>query len=77
MSAITEGQTVSIADLAAIGGLSVYAWTVPGLFLGLPGVLILLVVLAQILGAGAFLPVTRRLVGGFGVRRRRRRRGGG
>ena len=43
------------------------AWLVPGLVLGLPGVLLLAIVAAQVLGAAAFLGLTRRTLGGLGI----------
>jgi hypothetical protein len=47
-----------------------FAWLVPGLFLSLPGLLLILVLLAQAGFAMSFVPVTRRLLGS-----ERRRRG--
>jgi hypothetical protein len=46
---------------------------VPGFFLGLPGLLLILIVLAQMSTGGAFLVLSRRSLGGFGFGRRRRR----
>jgi len=43
-----------------------FAWAVPGLVLSVPGLLIVLfAILAQALGAAAWLPVVRRRIGGF------------
>jgi hypothetical protein len=47
-----------------------FAWMVPGLFLSLPGLVLLLIVLAQGGLAAVFVPVTRRVLG---VGRRRPR----
>ena len=48
-----------------------FAWAVPGLVLSVPGVLLVLVViLAQAVGAVAWLPVVRRRIGAFGLRGR-------
>ncbi len=48
-----------------------FAWAVPGLVLSVPGLLLVLVViLAQALGAVAWLPVVRRRIGAFGLRGR-------
>ena len=48
-----------------------FAWAVPGLVLSVPGLLLVLVViLAQALGAVAWLPVVRRRIGAFGFRGR-------
>jgi hypothetical protein len=49
-------------------------WAVPSLALSVPGLLVVLAVLAQTLGATAWLPVVRRWLGGFGFGRRRRDR---
>ena len=47
-----------------------FAWAVPGLVLSVPGLLIVLIAIAaQAFGAFAWLPVVRRRIGGFGVRR--------
>ncbi len=49
-----------------------FAWAVPGLVLSVPGLLIVLfAILAQALGAAAWLPVVRRRIGGFEVERQR------
>jgi hypothetical protein len=58
-------------DTQGVGAIGMFAWAVPGLFLSLPGLLLILIVLAQAGFATAFVPVTRRV---FGVRRRRRLR---
>ena len=42
---------------------AVVAWLVPGAVLTLPAILIVLVVIAQAGFAGAFIPVTRRVLG--------------
>ena len=48
-----------------------FAWAVPGLVLSVPGLLlVLIVILAQALGAFAWLPVVRRRIGAFGLRGR-------
>lgn len=50
-------------------------WGVPAFVVGVPGLLILLVILLQSLGGAAWLPLVRRRIGGFGVRRPRDRKG--
>jgi hypothetical protein len=65
---LPAGGTVQL-DLQAVGAIGMFAWLVPGLALGLPGLLLVLIVLVQASFATAFVPVTRRV---FGVRRRRR-----
>jgi hypothetical protein len=53
-----------------------FAWAVPGLVLSVPGLLLVLVViLAQAVGAVAWLPVVRRRIGVFGFRGRDSRSG--
>jgi hypothetical protein len=49
-------------------------WGVPGLIMGVPGLLIILVILLQALGGAAWLPLVRRRIGGFGVRGPRQRK---
>jgi outer membrane biosynthesis protein TonB len=44
-------------------------WAVPGLVLSVPGLLLVLTVVAQSFGALAWLPLVRRRIGGFGPRR--------
>ncbi|HYU49481.1 MAG TPA: Ig-like domain-containing protein [Candidatus Limnocylindria bacterium] len=69
--AIDEG--ITIGDLGLTFQISPFAWLVPSFFLGLPGLLLILIVLAQ-MGTGAtFLVLTRRSLGDFGFWRRRRR----
>jgi hypothetical protein len=48
-------------------------WGVPGVILGVPGLLLIVVILAQSLGGFAWLPVVRRKFGGFGFSRPWRR----
>ena len=51
-----------------------FAWAVPGLVLSVPGLLIVLAVIAvQAIGAGAWLPIVRRRIGSFEVRGRSKR----
>jgi hypothetical protein len=53
-------------------GLGVFEWAVPGVILTGPGLLLLILIAAQATGALAWLPVVRRKIGAFGVRRRHR-----
>jgi len=55
---------VTIAVAAAYVSAGQLAWLVPGLVLGLPGVLLFAIVAAQLLGAATFLGLTRRTLGG-------------
>lgn len=45
------------------------AWSVPAAAVGVPGILVLLVVLFQMVGGVAWVPVARRSLAGVGVRR--------
>jgi hypothetical protein len=65
------GGSVSISGLDGLSSLGLYSWLVPGFFLGLPGLLVLLVALLQASAGAAFLPIIRRVLGGFGLGRRR------
>ena len=55
--------------MESLGNLS---WAVPSLVLAVPGLLLVLAVLAQAVGGVLWLPVIRRRIGSFGVGRRRR-----
>jgi hypothetical protein len=46
---------------------------VPALALTVPGLLLMLAILAQLAASALWLPVVKRWLGGFGVGRRRRR----
>jgi hypothetical protein len=70
IAALPPGGSVQL-DAGAVGAIGMYAWLVPGLFLSLPGLLLMLIVLAQASFASAFVPVTRRV---FGAGRQRRGR---
>jgi hypothetical protein len=50
-----------------------FEWLIPGVVVTLPGVLILVVFAIQVLAGTAWLPVVRREIGDFGLRRSRRR----
>jgi Bacterial Ig domain len=58
-----------------LGGFDGLDWAVPALALTVPGLLLMLAVLAQLAASALWLPVVRRWLGGFGVGRRRRRAG--
>lgn len=57
-------------DLDVLATLGVFAWAVPGALLTAPGLLLILVILAQSMGALAWLPVVRRKIGDFGLTHR-------
>jgi hypothetical protein len=64
---------VAIGDLGSLGSLSLFAWLVPSFFVGMPGLLIILVLAGQLVAGAIFLPLTRRVLGVSGLGRRRRR----
>lgn len=53
-----------------------FDWLVPGAMVMVPGLLLVVVVLAQMFGALAWLPLVRRKIGGFGFGARPARQGG-
>jgi Bacterial cadherin-like domain len=61
-----------LVDVNVVGLGGLIEWAVPSLVLSVPGLLLILAVLAQALVGGLWLPVIRRWLGGFGVGRRRR-----
>jgi hypothetical protein len=58
-------------DVDIVGFDALLEWAVPALVLSVPGLLLLLAVLAQAAGGLFWLPMVRRWLGGVGVRRRR------
>lgn len=58
-----SARSIAVSGLSAVsfGGVE---WLVPGLVLTVPGLLIVLVVLLQVAGALAWIPVARRRLGG-------------
>jgi hypothetical protein len=67
VSQVTRERPVTVAVAATHVGAGQLAWLVPGLVLGLPGVLLFAIVAAQVVGAAAFLGLTRRTLGGLGI----------
>jgi hypothetical protein len=65
------GQIDGLGDVGIVGIGGLVIWAVPALVLSVPGLLLLLAVLAQAAGALLWVPVARRWLGGFGIRRRR------
>ena len=53
---------------ASLGGFGLFLWAVPSLALSVPGVLVIVVILAQAAGGFAWIPVVRRKIGGFDFR---------
>ena len=70
---IGRDETVDVAGLGdgVVTWSAVIDWAVPAATLTVPGLLLILAVLAQMLGGLVWLPVARRWLGGFGLRRRR------
>jgi len=65
------GLIDGLGDVGVVGLSGLVIWAVPALVLSVPGLLLLLAVLAQAAGGLLWLPVVRRWLGGFGIRRRR------
>jgi hypothetical protein len=65
------GPIDGLGDVGIVGLGGLVIWAVPALVLSVPGLLLLLAVLAQAGGALLWVPVARRWLGGFGLRRRR------
>jgi hypothetical protein len=62
-----------LTDVNVVGLDGLITWAVPSLALTVPGLLLVLAVLAQMAGATIWLPVIQRWLGGYGFRRRRAR----
>jgi uncharacterized membrane protein YgcG len=62
------------AEFAGFDGID---WAVPALTLSVPGLLLIIAVVAQLTASAVWLPMIRRWLGAFGVGRRRRREAGG
>jgi hypothetical protein len=81
---LPEADPFSVPDRAAIAadsadvrlasellaGLGLTVWFIPAMAFTVPGLLLVLAILAQAGGAAAWLPVVRRLIGSFGPARR-------
>jgi hypothetical protein len=65
------GGSIDISGVGGFSSLGLYSWLVPGFFLGLPGIMILLAVLLQVGSGALLLPVVRHFLGGFGPKSRR------
>jgi hypothetical protein len=70
---IGRDETVDVDGLGDVGVTwsAVIDWAVPAVTLTVPGLLLMLAVLAQMLGGLVWLPVARRWLGTFGLRLRR------
>jgi hypothetical protein len=56
----------------SLGGFDNLEWAVPAMTMTVPGLLLMLAVLAQLSTGAVWLPVVRRWLGAFGIGRRRR-----
>jgi hypothetical protein len=65
------GPIDGLVDIDVVGFGAFLEWAVPGLVLSVPGLLLLIAVLAQMAGGLLWLPMVRRWLGGFGFRKRR------
>jgi hypothetical protein len=66
-----DGPSSAGVSFGALGPLDfAFEWVVPGFVLSLPGIILVVAVLAQALIGAAWLPLSRRELGGFGLRRR-------
>lgn len=66
----TSGS-IDITGVDGFSSLGLHSWLVPGFFLGLPGIMILLAVLLQVGSGALLLPVVRHFLGGVGPKSRR------
>ena len=57
----------SLSDFTGLFGRA-FDWAVPGVVLSVPGLVLVLAILAQAMGALAWLPLVRRRIGAFGFR---------
>lgn len=57
----TDPVRLTLGPLGLLGGIDV--WAIPGLVVGVPGLLVILFVLLQAAGALAWIPAIRRLRG--------------
>jgi hypothetical protein len=64
------GPIDGLVDVDVVGFDAFLEWAVPALVLSVPGLLLLLAVLAQAAGGLLWLPMVRRWLGGVGVRKR-------
>ena len=65
------GPIDGLVDIDVVGFDAFLEWAVPALVLSVPGLLLLIAVLAQTAGGLLWLPMVRRWLGGVGVRKRR------
>lgn len=65
-----SGPSVSFGTLGPLD--FAFEWLIPGIVVTLPGILVVLAVLTQAIAGTAWLPLVRREIGDFGLRRRRR-----
>jgi hypothetical protein len=69
--AATSPDDMALAfDASMSAAFEGFSWQIPALALSVPGLLVVIVVLLQVLGGLAWLPLVRRRLGGVGVGRR-------
>lgn len=66
---IDDNTTFGGLAIDVLATLGVFEWAVPAAILTVPGLLLIVVIGAQMFGAFAWLPLVRRKLGGTGVRR--------
>jgi hypothetical protein len=72
VSAADPNPNHRLETTAGVPGFTFLDWAVPGVILTGPGLLLLVLIAAQAVGALAWLPVVRKRMGAFGFGRRRR-----
>jgi hypothetical protein len=69
-SAAAAAAQIALAA-SRLNGLGALTWAVPGLVLSVPGLLLILLIVAQSAGGLTWLPIVRRSIGSYGRRWRR------
>jgi hypothetical protein len=69
---VAEPPSLDNPAIDVLGTLGVFAWAVPGAVLTMPGLLIVVIIAAQMFGAAAWMPIVRRKLRGTGEEERQR-----
>jgi hypothetical protein len=69
-SAAAAAAQMALAS-SRLNGLGALTWAVPGLVLSVPGLLLILLIVAQSAGGLTWLPIVRRSIGSYSRRWRR------
>ena len=72
MGGTAAGEIRDLTGELSLSGLGV-EWAVPAIVMTVPGLLLIIVILIQAMGASAWLPIARRNLGTFGIGARHRR----